>query len=155
MKTNFFHKLIGTSLGLGYLPQAPGTFGALGGLLSGWAVLNFTAYPNLILFSLIVFMSLLGVYSSNKLIPEWGDDPSKIVIDEVVGMWIAMLFIPTSYAVLLSAFVLFRFFDIAKPLYIRRLEKIPGGWGIMLDDVAAGIYANITIQVFYLMYNAW
>ena len=90
---------------------------------------------------------LLGVYSSNKLIADWGKDPSRIVIDEVVGMWIAMLFVPNNYIALLLAFVLFRFFDIVKPLFIKRLEKINGGWGIMLDDVAAGIYANIIVLI--------
>jgi phosphatidylglycerophosphatase A len=143
----FFHKLIVTGFGLGYIPLAPGTFGALGGLASGWALMYLTISPNLVLSLLIVLFIILGVHCSNELIPEWGCDPSRIVIDEVVGMWIAMLFVPHSCLLLLTSFALFRFFDIVKPFFIRKLEDIYGGWGIMLDDVAAGIFANAVVHI--------
>jgi phosphatidylglycerophosphatase A len=70
------------------------------------------------------------------------------VIDEVAGMCISVLFIPLTWVTIAVAFILFRAFDILKPLYIRRLEAVPGGWGVMLDDLAAGIYANIVMQIF-------
>jgi phosphatidylglycerophosphatase A len=147
MKKNFSYKIISTVMGLGLIPLAPGTFGALGGLLSGWLVMRFSAVPNPFLIVLITVFTFLGVYSSDKLIPEWGNDPSRIVIDEVVGMWVALLFVPNSYWLLFTSFALFRFFDIVKPLFIRKLENINGGWGIMLDDVVAGIYANAVVHL--------
>jgi phosphatidylglycerophosphatase A len=155
MKTSFLNKIIGTGAGLGYMPWAPGTFGALGGLVSGWAIFQFAGSPNLYLAVLCVVFLLVGVYCSNQLIPEWGEDPSRIVIDEVVGMWISMLFIPKSIILMLFAFGLFRLFDIYKPLYIRKLENIPGGWGIMLDDVAAGIWANVVLQITVLLWKSF
>ena len=76
----------------------------------------------------------------------WGKDPSKVVIDEVSGMAIGLLLLPVNVKYLFAAFILFRFFDIVKPLYIRKIEALPRGWGIMLDDVAAGIYTNVLLQ---------
>lgn len=141
------NKIIATALGLGYFPKAPGTMGALGGVLTGSIVIFWTNSPNLILSLLITFFFFLGVFSSFKLEPMWGKDPSRIVIDEVVGMWIAILFIPKQWIAIFLAFCLFRFFDIFKPLYIRKFENLKGGWGVMTDDVVAGIYANIVIQI--------
>lgn len=151
MKMNFLHKLICTGLGLGLIPLAPGTFGALGGLVSGYFIKHYSSQPDVVLLVLIIFFTLIGVYSSNKIIPEWGKDPSRVVIDEVVGMWISMLFIPNNILFMLLAFVLFRLFDIYKPFFIRKFEAFPLGWGIMLDDVAAGVFANVTLQLFLIV----
>jgi phosphatidylglycerophosphatase A len=134
-------------MGLGYIPLAPGTFGALGGLICGCIVKYYTEFPNEILTFIIILFFISGVYCANKLIPEWGKDPSRIVIDEVVGMWIAMLFIPLNFISILASFIFFRLFDIFKPLFIRKAENIKGGWGVMLDDVVAGVYANILTQL--------
>lgn len=140
-------------MGLGLIPLAPGTFGALGGLGAGYLIKLYTVEPNIYLIILIIIFTLSGVYSSNKIIPEWGKDPSRIVIDEVVGMWISMLFIPNNILIMLAAFVLFRIFDIFKPLFIKKFELFPRGWGIMLDDIAAGCVANIVLQVFIVLKN--
>ena len=83
---------------------------------------------------------------------EWGKDPKQTVIDEMIGLSIAVLGLPLSWPYLLGAFILFRFFDIAKPLGIRQLEEAPKGWGVMLDDVLAGVYANICLQFIYIFY---
>lgn len=157
MKKNFLYKLIATGAGLGLIPKAPGTFGALGGLLVGALVLQANYYPSVIQLILIIIFFFAGVYSSNKLIPQWGDDPSRVVIDEVVGMWISMLFLPNNIWLLIGAFAGFRLFDIYKPLYIRKFEAFPRGWGIMLDDVAAGCYVNVLMQLLLLLKNhlAW
>jgi len=138
-------------MGLGLVPLAPGTFGSLGGLATGYFIKQYTCQPNTYLILLIVSFTLLGVYCSNKIIPEWGNDPSRVVIDEVVGMWISMLFLPTNIIVLLAAFIFFRLFDIYKPLFIRRFEAFPLGWGIMLDDVAAGCFANLLLQLILIL----
>lgn len=78
---------------------------------------------------------------------EWGEDPSKVVIDETVGLWISMLFIPINTYTLILAFILFRFFDILKPLGIRKLDQLKNSWGVMLDDILAGVYANMVLQL--------
>jgi phosphatidylglycerophosphatase A len=94
------------------------------------------------------------VWGANQVEVSWGKDSSKIVIDEVAGMMISLLFIPSTAINILVALILFRFFDILKPLMIRKLEKWPKGWGVMGDDVLAGIYSNIVLQL--LMYfNIW
>lgn len=151
MRTNSLSKFICTGMGLGLIPLAPGTFGSLGGLAIGFFIKQYTAQPDLYLILLIVLFTLIGVYCSNKIIPEWGNDPSRVVIDEVVGMWISMLFLPNNIIVLLAAFALFRLFDIYKPLYIRKFEAFPRGWGIMLDDVAAGCFANVALQLILVL----
>jgi phosphatidylglycerophosphatase A len=151
MRKNFLSKIISTALGLGFIPRVPGTFGALGGLTIGITIFRFVKYPNIVLLILIVLFFFVGVYCAGKLIPEWGKDPSRVVIDEVVGMWVSMLLIPNNIILLLSAFAAFRFFDMEKPLFIKKAENIRGGWGIMLDDLVAGIFANASIHFFILM----
>ncbi|MBP8849749.1 MAG: phosphatidylglycerophosphatase A [Breznakibacter sp.] len=141
------NRLIATAFGLGYSPIAPGTMGAIGGIAVYLLIINSLSQVNMILGLLIILFLCLGIIASNKLESEWGKDPSKIVIDEVVGVWIALLFIPSEWQYTLGAFLLFRFFDIVKPLYIKRAEKLKGGWGVMFDDVLAGVYANIVIQI--------
>lgn len=77
-------------------------------------------------------------------------DPSIIVIDEIVGMLVALAFLPKTATVVVLTFVMFRLFDIVKPFPVRNLERIPAGWGIMLDDVAAGVYANVVCRLILL-----
>ena len=148
-----FWKFIATGFGSGYSPVAPGTTGALvacgilGGLYTifpgqfsgGWQ----QAYGLLLLTAIFFF---LGVKAANELEKEWGHDPSKIVVDEMAGVWIAMLGIPFSWTNLALAFVLFRVFDIWKPLGIRQMERLNGGWGVMMDDVLAGIYSALVLH---------
>ena len=92
----------------------------------------------------------LGIWSASKVEEKWGKDSSKVVIDEVAGMCITLLLVPVRWQYVLVGLALFRFFDIAKPLYIRRMEKLNGGWGVMMDDVLAGIYSNIVLQLIVL-----
>jgi phosphatidylglycerophosphatase A len=75
------------------------------------------------------------------------EDPGPVVIDEVVGMLVSLLFLPGTWPVMVAAFIAFRVFDIVKPWPAGRLEDVPGGWGVMADDVMAGVYANLTIQI--------
>ncbi|MEY4539493.1 MAG: hypothetical protein RLZZ306_1250, partial [Bacteroidota bacterium] len=79
------------------------------------------------------------------------EDSSKIVIDEVAGMVITLCFIPFSLTNIIIGFILFRFFDIYKPLYIKHFEKYSNGWGVMLDDVIAGIWSNLVLQLIIFM----
>ena len=92
---------------------------------------------------------LLGAWSSTVAEQYWGEDPSRVVIDEVVGQWIALLAVPAvfSWWHVLAAFILFRFFDIVKPLGVRQMENFKSGWGIMADDILAGIYGAIILYL--------
>lgn len=146
-----FWKILLTMGGAGYAPIAPGTAGALVALLIGILIINFLPFPNILIISLIVSFTFLGIKGSDLMAEEWGKDPKKIVIDEAVGMWISMLFITNSWMIYLLAFALFRFFDIMKPLGIRSAEKIGGGAGVMADDILAGIYSMILVQTILLI----
>ncbi|MDA0194390.1 MAG: phosphatidylglycerophosphatase A [Bacteroidetes bacterium] len=147
------YRFIAAGFGAGYSPFAPGTAGAVMGLalLAVWQhFVPANYFPDHYFIPLVVvtlIFNFVGVYVTDKVEPAWGSDPSRVVIDEIVGMWIAILWIPPNWTNWLIAFALFRFFDIAKPLGIRKLEEIKGGWGVMLDDVLAGIYANLVLQV--------
>jgi len=90
---------------------------------------------------------LLGTWSSYKVESEWGHDSSKVVIDEVAGMMITLLWAPVDIKYALTGFILFRFFDILKPLGIKSAERLPGGWGVMADDVLAGVYAFALLRL--------
>lgn len=140
-------KLIVSGFGLGFIPVAPGTMGAIGALVPAILILRYAAHPYVILVGLAVVFTVLGIIGSNKLQHEWGKDPSRIVVDEVVGMWISLLWVGSGWIPVFSAFILFRFFDIVKPLGIRKTEELPGGIGVMADDILAGIYANLVLQV--------
>lgn len=140
-----FHKLISTSLGIGYIGKGAGTVAAVACCVCwylAWAS-GYQLVPCLIITAAI---TILGIWSSGVVSKIWGKDPSKVVIDEVAGMCISLLLVPVTVKYVISALILFRFFDIAKPLLIKKLERLPGGWGIMLDDVLAGIYTNIILQ---------
>lgn len=140
--------IIATGFGSGFSPVAPGTAGALLACLIWWA-LSLCLAPSVLLVvtaALVVVFTFAGVWSANRLEPYWGEDPSRIVVDEMVGVWIPLLAAGGDnlwYA--LAAFVLFRFFDILKPLGIRRMEALPGGIGVMMDDILSGIYSLILI----------
>lgn len=130
---------------IGYIPYAPGTFGTLIGL-----IFFLLLKPSLSLHLIIlVFIISLGIYASSaaeKILDQ--KDSSKIVIDEFAGFLVSVLYLPNAQSLLLPAFLLFRFFDIIKPLGIRKLERtLTNGTGIMADDILAGIYTNILLQL--------
>lgn len=141
------YKFIASGFGTGYLPKAPGTWGALGALLI-MLPFYFLHYEHItILLACCIFVfTLLGVWSANRVESEWGHDPKKVVIDEMVGLWVSIIFIPFSWVNLIVGFILFRFFDIFKPLGIRHAEKLNGGYGVMADDLVAGVYANVVLN---------
>ena len=142
--------VIATTAGIGYLPFAPGTWAAA---LS--ALLWYEFYPSVTWQALLTILLITaGVYSSSIMVREGEKDPGYIVIDEFAGMWLSLLFIPTSIINVIVSFVLFRFFDIVKPLGIRKMERLKKGWGIMMDDILAGIYSNIVLQVI-VYFKVW
>jgi len=145
-------KIISTGFGVGYFPLAPGTMGSLAVLIVYWICPEVTPLQLAII---ILGIAAIGIYAATiteremktKLGQKSGTDPGIVVIDEVVGMLIALLFVPKTTLFLIAAFILFRIFDIAKPFPARRMERLHGGWGIVLDDVIAGVYANLAIQI--------
>ena len=134
---------IGTGFGTGYSPVAPGTAGSV------LAVVLFFLWPQGSLFWLLmaILFFALGVPVASAIEKERGEDPSLEVIDEVVGQWLALIFLPAmSWKIATVAFLLFRLFDIWKPFPIDYSQQLKGGWGVMVDDVLAGVYANLVLQ---------
>jgi phosphatidylglycerophosphatase A len=143
-----FHKLSATSLGIGYIGKGAGTAASVVTSIV-WYGLSTLGYESFLpAFFATVIIIALGIWSGNAVEPLWGKDNNRVVIDEVAGMCITLLWIPATPLNILIGLILFRFFDILKPLFIRRMEALPGGWGVMFDDVLAGIYANIVLQIF-------
>lgn len=130
--------------GIGFIPFASGTFGSLAGLIIGY-VLNLINYN--LFFIIIPMLFILGVIASNTYQKQTGEkDSSVIVIDEVVGQLIAMMFVMDDYVLVFISFIIFRLFDIYKPWPASYADKkMTGGFGVMLDDVFAGIYTAIFI----------
>lgn len=148
MNKSFIAKAIGTSFGFGYAPFAPGTFGALFGVIVYYLLYYFLPDSlNYILIPLIILFTALGTWSTKIVLKEWGHDPSRIVMDETIGVWITLLFIPFNHWFIWLAFGLFRLFDIWKPLGIRTIDdKMDTAFSVMLDDIVAGVYAAIVLQ---------
>lgn len=142
--------IIGSGFGSGFWPFGPGTAGALLATILWWAggcVLSSPQITAVTLVACIVFTGL-GAWAANRLAPYWGDDPHRVVIDEMVGVWIPLLIVPVGdFWLTLAAFLLFRFFDILKPLGIRSLDRRKGGFWVMADDIVAGIYSLVVIAV--------
>ncbi|HEX9006843.1 MAG TPA: phosphatidylglycerophosphatase A [Bacteroidota bacterium] len=158
-------RIVATGCFAGYIPVASGTFGSLVGCL-------ILLLPGVWQPAVLVPLALLGfaggVVTAGAIARHEGGrltalaaqtkarfqpggsvhpDPSIVVIDEIVGMWLAVLLLPPSLPALLIAFVFFRLFDVVKPVPARSAEHLPGGWGIMLDDVVAGVYANLATRI--------
>ncbi len=148
------HRIISTGLGTGYSPIAPGTAGSLIGAilfygfntalsscdLSEWWIF----FYNLLFIIVLYIVGLLAIQKTHK---EWIHDDNRIVIDEIIGIGITILAKPLLWQIYVAAFVLFRVFDIWKPLFIKKLDNIKSNNGVILDDVLAGIYANLVLQI--------
>lgn len=133
---------------VGIFARSAGTAGALLALLLwvvGYLLLPF-ALLQVILAVMVLLFTVLGIYTSGVMERYWGEDPSRVVVDEMVGVWIPLLVVPDGgWWYVLAAFVLFRLFDIVKPLGVRRMERFGGGVGIMMDDILAGVYSAVLL----------
>lgn len=138
---------LATWFGAGLSPRAPGTVGSAASLVL-WAPMVLLDTPVLARVLAVVAVFAVGVVAAQKVVDVRGEDPQIVVIDEVAGMGIALLFPWSSPWYLLAAFVLFRFFDILKPWPVSWADRrVGGGIGVMLDDVIAGLYALLTFLV--------
>ena len=136
---------LATCFKIGHLPFAPGTWGSLAAVI-GWFLWLQYLDP-LVFIVLIITIFIIGVFATNIIIDHTGEkDPSRIVIDEVAGQWLGLLVLPDGALYIAAAFISFRLLDIIKPWPIRQLEKFPKGWGVMLDDMLAGILTLGLIQ---------
>jgi phosphatidylglycerophosphatase A len=143
--------LIATFLGIGQLRPGPGTWGSLATVLL-WAALARAIAPSLhtpVAIVLAVLVTLIGIPAATAVARGSGKkDPQFVVIDEVAGQLVALIAVPLAWKSFLAGFILFRVFDIIKPPPVRQLEAIPEGAGIVLDDIAAGLYALIVVHLF-------
>jgi phosphatidylglycerophosphatase A len=140
-------RLLGTCFFLGYVPKAPGTAGSLGALALAWWLHTYQGVPAAG-FAVYAFLLLAPAsWAAGRVAEDLGSkDPQIVVIDELLGQWIALAGASTlNWKSWLAAFALFRIFDIWKPPPVRQMERIAGGAGIVLDDVMAGIYAALVL----------
>src|SRR5215470_356384 len=145
-----FSWLIATFFGIGHLQPGSGTWAAAVTVLLWWGASRWLQSSWLLAVAVIVSVAvtLIGIPVSTTVARESGvKDPGFVVIDEVAGQMIALIGVPFDWKYLLASFILFRSFDIFKPFPLRRLEGLPGGTGIMMDDVGAGLYALVLLQI--------
>jgi len=134
---NLIPKIIGTGFGSGYSPVASGTAGSF------VALLIWVALPDMSLLQQVAFIAvtfLVGIPICTALEKEYGKDPSQAVWDEFVGQWVSLFMLPKTLPILVASFLIFRALDVWKPFPANDSQKLPGGWGIMVDDLIVGIY---------------
>lgn len=144
-----YYHVLGSFAFTGHAPFASGTVGSAAALAVYW-FLPFTENGTLLLLFALGFL-FLGLPASNALETRYGKDPSVVVLDEAVGMWIAVAYLPKIWYIAVGAFLVFRLFDIVKPAPARQFDRMNGAAGIMMDDVIAGIYANLVMQIVWAL----
>ena len=144
-------KILATGFGAGLSPVAPGTAGTLVGIM-----ICLLCYPLSLPFRLlfVVAISALSIYVAEQAENIYGKkDDQRIVIDEIAGFQVAMLPVAITGLHLCLAFVLFRVFDIWKPFPLNRLQRLPGGWGIVADDLGAGVYGGLVMLLLTILFK--
>jgi phosphatidylglycerophosphatase A len=150
MKINIFEKCLGSGFFTGFIPFASGTFGSLAALLI-YYIPGFS--KPVIMIPAITLFTLYGIYIGSKFEEIYGKDPAECTIDEVVGMWVTLLFVPKTPIISITGFLIWRLLDIVKPFPARSAEKLNGGLGIMLDDIIAGAYSLIILQIILIIFK--
>lgn len=144
MKLSSWEKILGSGFYTGYIPIASGTFGSLAALVI-YLIPGFEKLYVLIPFILVFIV--LGIKIGNKFDVIYGKDPSECTIDEVVGMWISLIYVPKSFMNIFIAFIIWRILDIIKPYPARDSEKLNGGLGIMMDDIISSFYSLFIVHI--------
>ncbi|MCX8057537.1 MAG: phosphatidylglycerophosphatase A [Ignavibacteria bacterium] len=135
---------------VGYFPFASGTVGSFLAILIYLFIPGFEE-PYIMIFFVLLFI-VIGIFTSDYAEKIYGFDPPEVVIDEIVGMWFSLLFLPKTYLIASIGFILFRIFDIIKPFPAKQSQNLKGGIGIMLDDIIAGFYSLIIIHLILLIF---
>jgi phosphatidylglycerophosphatase A len=143
----FFEALLGSGFFTGFFPIAPATVTSLFVLLPAWFLVRSPVWHALS----IVAVFFIGVPIATDLERAWGHDPGRVTVDEVVGTLVTFFLNPVSIWGLGAGFFVWRFFDIVKLPFINKSQNLPGGWGIMVDDLLAGICANVVLRVALLV----
>ncbi len=148
-------RLVATGIGIGYINNGKGA-GTVAALVYGviWYGLQKQGLAVWASLCIIAGVFIIGVWSASVVEQEWGKDHRQVVIDEILGIFASLFLLPVSYVYYPLAFIFFRLFDITKPLIIRKSENLPSGWGVMTDDLLAGICSNLLVQ-FIARSNLW
>jgi len=144
MKLNLLEKAVGSTFFTGYVPFASGTVSSAIAFLIYWIP---GMEKPVILIPVIVLYALIGIGIGSKFELAYGKDPSQCTIDEAVGTWISLLFLPKTLVLTGIAFLVWRVLDIIKPYPANKLESLNGGLGIMADDIASGIYTCLLLNI--------
>jgi phosphatidylglycerophosphatase A len=146
-----FALILSSCLGVGLIPAAQGTFGTLAAVPLAAAIAGLSPVAGAYV---LFFFILLAIWVSTKSAAALeNEDPGEVVIDEAAGLLVTLFLVPATMPNLWLGFVLFRIFDILKPYPIRRLERIGGGAGIVLDDLLAGVYGNVCLRLLGLIFS--
>jgi len=137
-------KIVATVVYVGYAPIAPGTAASAAAAILLWLIPGMEPVTSI---TIVLVLIVVGIWASSQAEHIYGHDASKIVIDEFAGYFLAVLLLPKTWLLLLLGFFIFRFFDIFKPYPLRRAERLKGGFGVMADDLMAGIYTNILLRI--------
>ena len=138
---HFLSYVLATGFGTGYAPVAPGTAGSLLALCL-YVLIPLSEMQWILIIAITIYLGIItGTYVEKRL----NKDPGIVVIDEMAGQWLSLLFLPRTFYIYIIAFLLFRLLDIIKPFPADRSQNLNGGLGIMMDDIIAGIYTNILI----------
>lgn len=149
---NWFEKIIGSGFFTGYIPVASGTFGSLAALI----IYLIPGFENLwIICPAVLILFVYGVFVSGKFEKLYGKDPAQCTLDEVVGTWIALIALPKTILIITVSFFIWRLLDIVKPFPAGISEKLPGGWGIMIDDVISGMYTLIILHLIVYQFGVF
>lgn len=141
---------LATGFGSGYSPLVPGTVGSLVGLLLYWPIPRLSPPAQV---AALVSLTLAGIWSAARVALKVRDeDPGIVVVDEFAGMWVSLMFLPLTPFTAAAGFLLFRVLDVVKPFPARQFEHLPGGVGIVADDLMAGVYANLLLR---LVLHVW
>lgn len=153
---SFVAETIATGLGSGKWPfVAPATVGTFAALVAYW-LLDVSVFDgegdSVWFFALIGVVTTVGIWATDYIDNEGDHDPKRGVIDEWVGVWVTVLFLPVTWPWMIAGFFMFRALDILKPLGVRKIEDWPGGWGIMFDDIAAGVIGAVILNAVRLIF---
>lgn len=144
MKINFIERFLGSGFYTGYFPVASGTVASAAAIF----IYAIPGFENLyVIIPAIIILFIYGVFVGNKFEKVYGKDPAECTIDELVGTWISLIALPKTILISAAAFFLWRILDIVKPPPARNLEKLKGGFGIMIDDVVSAIFTLLIMHL--------